>query len=80
MCGLARLFPRCESSSEFRPSGRRRTFIPPTWNAAPTSPLPVVRYDAKEHQRSLDAHPRLGRGGVMGGTALIDRCYSKNGG
>jgi putative SOS response-associated peptidase YedK len=26
----------------------------PSWNVAPTDPLPVVRYDAKEHQRSLE--------------------------
>ena len=25
-----------------------------SWNVAPTDPLPLVRYDAKEHQRSLD--------------------------
>ena len=25
-----------------------------SWNVAPTDPLPVVRYDAKDHQRSLD--------------------------
>jgi putative SOS response-associated peptidase YedK len=25
-----------------------------SWNVAPTDPLPVVRYDAKDHQRSLE--------------------------
>ena len=25
-----------------------------SWNVAPTDPLPVVRYDGKEHQRSLE--------------------------
>jgi putative SOS response-associated peptidase YedK len=24
----------------------------PSWNVAPTDPLPIVRYDAKVHQRS----------------------------
>ena len=28
--------------------------IAPSCNVAPTDPLPVVRYDAKDHQRSLD--------------------------
>ena len=28
--------------------------IAPSWNLAPTDPLPVVRFDAKERQRSLD--------------------------
>jgi hypothetical protein len=25
-----------------------------SWNVAPTDPLPVVRYDAKDRQRSLE--------------------------
>jgi putative SOS response-associated peptidase YedK len=36
---------------------RRKRPLPnfaPTWNGAPTDTLPVVRYDAKERQRSLD--------------------------
>ena len=28
--------------------------IAPSWNVAPTDPLPVVRYDARDHQRSLE--------------------------
>src|SRR5437879_1277236 len=28
--------------------------IPPSWNVAPTDPLPVVRYDARAGERSLD--------------------------
>jgi len=28
--------------------------IAPSWNVAPTDPLPVVRYDAKDHQHSLE--------------------------
>ena len=28
--------------------------FPPSWNVAPTDPLPVVRYDAKAGERSLD--------------------------
>ena len=36
------------------PPGRPTPNIAPSWNVAPTDPLPVVRYDAKDHQRSLD--------------------------
>jgi putative SOS response-associated peptidase YedK len=28
--------------------------FPPSWNVAPTDTLPVVRYDRKAEQRSLD--------------------------
>jgi putative SOS response-associated peptidase YedK len=28
--------------------------VVPIWNVAPTDPLPIVRYDAKDHQRSLE--------------------------
>ena len=34
--------------------------IPPSWNVAPTDPLPVVRYDARTGERRLG----LLRGGV----------------
>ena len=37
----------------------------PSWNVAPTDPLPVVRYDAKDRQRSLDVM-RWGPGAVLG--------------
>jgi putative SOS response-associated peptidase YedK len=36
------------------PPERPTPNIPPSWNLAPTDPLPVVRFDAKERQRSLD--------------------------
>jgi hypothetical protein len=36
------------------PPDRSTPNIAPSWNVAPTDPLPVVRYDAKDRQRSLD--------------------------
>jgi putative SOS response-associated peptidase YedK len=36
------------------PPERPTPNIAPSWNVAPTDPLPVVGYDAKDHQRSLD--------------------------
>jgi putative SOS response-associated peptidase YedK len=36
------------------PPHRPTPNFPPTWNGAPTDPLPVVRYDAKVGERSLD--------------------------
>jgi putative SOS response-associated peptidase YedK len=56
MCGRARL---SSDVSEIRiafgiPPERPSPNFAPSWNVAPTDPLPVVRYDAKDHQRSLD--------------------------
>jgi len=56
MCGRARI---SSDVSEIRivfsiPPERPTPNFAPSWNVAPTDPLPVVRYDAKEHQRSLD--------------------------
>jgi putative SOS response-associated peptidase YedK len=56
MCGRVRL---SSDVSEIRiafsiPPERPLPNFAPTWNGAPTDPLPVVRYDAKERQRSLD--------------------------
>jgi putative SOS response-associated peptidase YedK len=56
MCGRARL---SSDVSEIKlvfsiPSGRPTPNSAPSWNVAPTDPLPVVRYDAKDRQRSLD--------------------------
>jgi hypothetical protein len=36
------------------PPHRPTPNFPPTWNGAPTDLLPVVRYDAKAGERSLD--------------------------
>jgi putative SOS response-associated peptidase YedK len=56
MCGRARLSSDVsEIKLVFRiPQERPPPNIAPSWNVAPTDPLPVVRYDAKEHQRSLE--------------------------
>jgi putative SOS response-associated peptidase YedK len=56
MCGRTRL---SSDVSEIKlvfsiPSDRPTPNFPPSWNVAPTDALPVVRYDAKVHQRSLD--------------------------
>jgi putative SOS response-associated peptidase YedK len=56
MCGRVRL---SSDVSEIKlvfgiPPERPIPNFPPSWNAAPTDTLPVVRYDAKAGQRSLD--------------------------
>jgi putative SOS response-associated peptidase YedK len=56
MCGRVRL---SSDVSEIRrvfsiPAHRPLPNIAPTWNVAPTDLLPVVRYDAKAGERSLD--------------------------
>ena len=56
MCGRVRL------SSDVReiklvfsiPPHRPTPNVAPRWNVAPTDPLPVIRYDAKASERSLD--------------------------
>jgi putative SOS response-associated peptidase YedK len=56
MCGRARLSSDVsEIKVAFRiPLERPAPNFAASWNVAPTDPLPVVRYDAKEHQRSLE--------------------------
>ena len=56
MCGRARL---SSDVSEIKlvfsiPPHRPTPNIAPNWNVAPTDPLPVVRYDVKAGERSLD--------------------------
>jgi putative SOS response-associated peptidase YedK len=56
MCGRVRL---SSDVSEIKlvfsiPPYRPTPNFPPSWNVAPTDSLPVVRYDAKGDQRSLD--------------------------
>jgi putative SOS response-associated peptidase YedK len=56
MCGRVRL---SSDVSEIRlvfgiPSERPLPNFPPSWNVAPTDTLPVVRFDTKAGQRSLD--------------------------
>jgi putative SOS response-associated peptidase YedK len=55
MCGRARLSSDVsEIKVAFRiPPDRPTPNFAASWNVAPTDPLPVVRYDAKERQRSL---------------------------
>src|SRR5580704_17935259 len=56
MCGRARLSSDVsEIKVAFRiPPERPAPNIAKSWSVAPTDPLPVVRYDAKDCQRSLD--------------------------
>jgi len=56
MCGRVRL---SSDVSEIKlvfsiPPERPTPNFPPSWNVAPTDTLPVVRYDRKAEQRSLD--------------------------
>ena len=56
MCGRARL---SSDVSEIKiafdiPSARPAPNFAASWNVAPTDPLPIVRFDPKDRQRSLD--------------------------
>jgi putative SOS response-associated peptidase YedK len=49
----------CADISEIKlvfsiPPERPTPSIAPSWNVAPTDPLPVVRFDARTGERSLD--------------------------
>jgi putative SOS response-associated peptidase YedK len=56
MCGRVRL---SSDVSEIKlafsiPPHRPTPNFPPSWNVAPTDPVPVVRFDSKTGERSLD--------------------------
>ena len=67
MCGRARLSSDVsEIKIAFRiPPDRPAPNFAPSWNVAPTDPLPVVGYNPKGHQRGLTVilKPRLRLGG-----------------
>jgi len=56
MCGRVKLSTDLgEIRIAFRiPPERPAPNFVPSWNVAPTDPLPIVRYDAKEGHRALD--------------------------
>jgi putative SOS response-associated peptidase YedK len=60
MCGRARLSSDVsEIKIAFRiPPERPSPNFAASWNVAPTDPVPVVRYHAEEHQRSLEVMRR----------------------
>ena len=67
MCGRARL---SSDVSEIKiafgiPPDRPTPNFAASWNVAPTDPLPIVRYDAKDRQRSLEGDA-LGPSAVLG--------------
>jgi putative SOS response-associated peptidase YedK len=73
MCGCVRL---SSDVSEIKlvfsiPPHRPAPNFPPSWNVAPTGPLPVVRYDTKAAERSLDV--------MRWGSRLTGRRTSKSG-
>jgi putative SOS response-associated peptidase YedK len=59
MCGRARLSSDASDVSDIRivfgiPTECPAPNFAASWNLAPTDPSPIVRYDAKENQRSLE--------------------------
>jgi putative SOS response-associated peptidase YedK len=74
MCGRVRL---SSDVSEIKlvfsiPPHRTTPNFPPSWNAAPTDLLPVVRYDRKASERSLD-RKKTATGKQPYAVALADR-------
>jgi putative SOS response-associated peptidase YedK len=56
MCGRVRLSSDVSEDQArlLDPAASTDSNFPPSWNLAPTDPLPVVLYDAKAGERSLD--------------------------
>ena len=40
------------------PPERPPPHVAASWNVAPTAPLPIVRYDAKDHRHSYTLNPQ----------------------
>ena len=40
------------------PPERPTPHVAASWNVAPTAPLPIVRYDAKDHRHSYTLDPQ----------------------
>jgi hypothetical protein len=80
MCGRARL---SSDVSEIKlvfsiPPSRPSPNFAASWNVAPTDPLPVVRFDAKDHQRSRPAQRIAAAGDTLcrhpGSGGIKDQC------
>ena len=54
MCGRVRLSSDVSEIKLVIPPHRPTPNVAASWNVAPTDPLPVIRYDAKAGERSLD--------------------------
>ena len=71
MCGRVRL---SSDVSEIKlvfsiPPHRPTPNFAPAWNAAPTDPVPIVRY-AKAGERSLDGCPEMPEGTILTPTGI----------
>jgi putative SOS response-associated peptidase YedK len=67
MCGRVHLSSEVEKLIEVFsiPSSRPAPNVAASWNVAPTDPLPVVRYNGKTGERSLNVL-RWGPSAVLG--------------